>query len=203
MTSTLMPPRWKASRPRNWLPTGHDGARSDIACPSVPTRQSSPIDPANLRAGARHPCTSTSETLAVHAVAGARSRSIPHSARAADPLLSGFLPWRFSYAGPRCSRATVMGAGIRKTSQKETSDGRTKTVAVSVVVGSQKKSASWCFSFICAKIPCRSLRQFQELANHRRSVAAARREIERNLELRGALEVTIDHAVNMHPLMRG
>ena len=80
--------------------------------------------PANLRSSiqhgcsrAPHPCTSTSEMLAVEAVAGPRPRSIPHSARAADPdpprfpPLEVFVRWPPEYVSP------PSGAGIRKPSQ--------------------------------------------------------------------------------------
>ena len=51
----------------------------------------------------------------------------PRTAAAEIPIASdapprhtsrGFLPWRFAYAGPGVRRATIMGASIRKPSQK-------------------------------------------------------------------------------------
>src|SRR5439155_10477175 len=61
-------------------------------------------------------------------------------------------------------------------------------------------SSSSRLPFIHAKILCRPLRQHSELSNHRRCVAPPRCEIERDLDLPGALETTKDDALDIHSL---
>ena len=68
----------------------------------------------------RPPACRSASTPFTHLIRGTQ---IP-IAQAAPPtcLSHGFLPWRFAYAGPRCTPLHRHGTGIRKPSQKETLD---------------------------------------------------------------------------------
>ncbi len=122
MTRAPKPRRRKATCLLRWFQTGHDGARQNRASTLRLTRQPSTVDPAiPLEFEIRHACKSPqpAPSFALPAL----DLSIGHVqipiAPAGRRILSrGFLPWRFSYAGPRSVWHRCHGAGIRKPSQR-------------------------------------------------------------------------------------
>jgi len=94
-----------------WIPITSFGLRSAtpvlpvaIGRPGSSPSRSIPKQPFQQTAGAEISIASDARTL--------------HTSR-------GFLPWRFAYAGPRCTPRHLHGASIRKPSQKRTKIGLT------------------------------------------------------------------------------
>src|SRR5262252_6645434 len=69
-------------------------------------------------------------------------RPNPHSTlhRRRSPPHRGFLPWRFSDAGRRCTRHRPQAAGIRKPSQKQTNAPQQETALFYHLVGKRQQS---------------------------------------------------------------
>jgi len=106
--------------------TGHDALAAtahprQFPCPSSSFGRSSTA----CSQGAVTRCTATFRTLAVQRFAGPRPRSKSPSARG-SPTRSlthrGFLPWRFSYAGPRSCRSHRHGPAPKPSQNRKSSE---------------------------------------------------------------------------------